>query len=228
MGATTCTAVSSTGPDVHGTPDGPPVGAVLCGGASSRMGADKAMLVTPTGPLAGVVAAALGGAGCTQVVLVGGDGQGLTDATGIPWIPDLDPGQGPLGGVATVAAHHPGRTLVVCACDLPWIRASDLATLIDSLRETRAHVAVHDLDGTPQWSAIALSPTAGSALAAEFRQGERAIHRAVAHSGLAVAHVTPSRPDAVADVDHPEDLPDAWRRPASQPRPAPEATPEEH
>ena len=89
-------------------------------------------------------------------------------------------------------------------------------------------MAVHDLDGTPQWSAIALSPTAGSALAAEFRQGERAIHRAVAHSGLAVAHVRPSRPDAVADVDHPEDLPDAWRRPAPQPRPTPEATPEDH
>jgi molybdopterin-guanine dinucleotide biosynthesis protein A len=180
------------------------------------MGADKAMLDTPAGPLAGIVAAALGGAGCTDVVLVGGDGEALTAATGIPWIPDLDPGEGPLGGVATTAAHHAGRPLVVCACDLPWIRASDLTELLDAIGGARADVAVHDVGGTPQWSAVALSAAAARALGAEYRQGERAIHRAVARSGLAVAHVAPSRPDAVHDVDRPEDLPAAWPRPAGR------------
>ncbi|UDY36432.1 molybdenum cofactor guanylyltransferase [Dermatobacter hominis] len=189
------------------------MGAVLCGGASSRMGSDKSLLPTPNGPLAGVVAAALGGAGCTAVVLVGGDGAALAEATGIPWVPDLDPGEGPLGGVATVAAHHPGRTAVVCACDLPWIRASDLAGLLDPVLEGTADVGVPVVGGMPQWSAMALSARAAAALAGEFRAGERALHRAVARSGLAVAHVVPGRPEAVADVDRPEDLPPGWDRP---------------
>ena len=37
---------------------------------------------------------------------------------------------------------------------------------------------------------------------------------------------TETDPEAVADADHPEDLPDAWRRPASRPRPTPEDAPE--
>jgi molybdopterin-guanine dinucleotide biosynthesis protein A len=174
------------------------------------MGRDKALLETPNGPLAAVVAAALGGAGCTAVVLVGGDGDALVEATGIPWLPDLAPGEGPLGGLATVAAHHPGRPVVVCACDLPWIRASDLAALIDPVRDGDAELAVAVVDGVPQWSAVALSARAATMVAGEFRSGERALHRAVAHSGLAVAHVVPQRPEALADVDRPEDLPGRW------------------
>ena len=48
-------------------------GAVLCGGASRRMGTDKAFVEVGGQPMAERVAAALEEAGCAPVVFVGGE-----------------------------------------------------------------------------------------------------------------------------------------------------------
>ena len=49
-------------------------GAVLCGGASRRMGTDKALVEVDGVPMAERVAGALHAGGCAPVVFVGGDG----------------------------------------------------------------------------------------------------------------------------------------------------------
>ena len=119
-------------------------GVVLCGGASTRMGAVKATLPTPSGPLAGIPARALAAAGCGSVVAVGGDAsvmEPLARTLGIGWIPDEWPGQGPLGGVATACARLTGQTLLVCACDLPWIDRA--AVVLDDVALALLHRLRH-------------------------------------------------------------------------------------
>jgi molybdopterin-guanine dinucleotide biosynthesis protein A len=72
-------------------------GAVLCGGASRRMGRDKALLPLDGLPLAVRVAQALGEAGAAEVVAVGGDRDGLA-SWDLPAVPDRWPGEGRAGG----------------------------------------------------------------------------------------------------------------------------------
>ena len=175
------------------------------------MGRDKATMPTPWGSMASVVAGALLDAGCGEVFLVGGDQATLASKVELPWLPDIEPGEGPLTGVASIVAHRPGRSLVVCACDLPWLRSIDLAPLVRATPPTGpADAAVYDVDGTPQWSVVSLSATAAAAAARAFSDGERAIHRAVGSRGLKVVHLEPARPGALSDVDRPEDLPSSW------------------
>lgn len=192
----------------------PLVGVVLCGGASSRMGTDKALLGSPGAPLAIRVADAIAGAGAGEVVLVGGNGDRLS-GLGRSWVPDEVPGAGPLGGLATASRRFPGTELLVCACDLPRLTTEALVPLVDAFRTSSrpVDVAVFDLDGSPQWSVLALSERAATHAAAAFDRGERALWQVLASPTLAVRHLRCDRPDAIRDADRPEDLPPADRVP---------------
>ena len=107
-----------------------PLGAVLCGGASRRMGADKAMIRVDGVAMARRVADALLDAGCSPVIAVGGDAAEL-GRLGLVGVDDEFPGEGPLGGVLTALSL--GAPAVVLACDLPNIRAATVSALIAAL-----------------------------------------------------------------------------------------------
>ena len=166
------------------------------------MGTDKALLGPADRPLAARVAGALRAAGVAEVLMVGGDGPSLRPH-GDDWVADDLPGQGPLAAIATAVARRPGRPLLVCACDLPAVTGADLRPLADAVREG-APAAVFDVAGRAQWSAVALSAAVGAALRQSAAGGERALHRALPEG---VAHLAPTRPDRLADADHPGDLP---------------------
>ena len=82
-----------------------PAGAVVCGGASRRMGRDKALVAVDGVAMAERVARALEAAGCADVRFVGGDAPALA-ALGRPVLPDAYPGAGPLGAVITRPARQ--------------------------------------------------------------------------------------------------------------------------
>src|SRR5690606_15766602 len=129
------------------------VGAVLCGGASRRMGRDKALIEVDGIALARRVADALRGGGCGRVVAIGGDGPALA-ALGLEPVPDGWPGEGPLGGLATALGTARGaEALVVAPCDL----LSPSATVVDALLTTlveggaEADAATGEVDGRVEW-----------------------------------------------------------------------------
>ena len=78
-------------------------GAVLAGGASSRMGVDKAFIEVGGAPMVVRAVEALRAAGAASAVVVGGDQPRLA-TLGLAAIADRRPGQGPLGGVMTALA----------------------------------------------------------------------------------------------------------------------------
>jgi molybdopterin-guanine dinucleotide biosynthesis protein A len=94
-------------------------GLILTGGASRRMGRDKATLTLPNGDTcSGTVAARL--ALVTRPVLEVGPG-----VSGPAWVPDAAPDSGPLAAMATgwAALKASGFTgaVIVVACDLPMV-----------------------------------------------------------------------------------------------------------
>lgn len=179
-------------------------GLVLTGGRSSRMGADKSLLRVRGRPLAVAVAAALAGAGCSPVVAVGGDGPSLR-ALGLPTLPDVVAGDGPLSAVvhawATLAPELP---VVVAACDLPDLTAATVEALLAALlSEPGGEVAVPVTAGVPQVHLFAAMPPARPVLAAAVADGERSLRRALRQ--LRVVEVEECD-GAVVDVDCPQDL----------------------
>ena len=119
----------------------PVAGAVLTGGASRRMGTDKALIEVRGRAMALVVAEALGGAGCEPVWCQGGDEVALS-ALGLDVVGDEQPGEGPL--VATLSAlRRAGGEVVVAACDLPALDAAAVAAILaPSLAGRHGAVAV--------------------------------------------------------------------------------------
>lgn len=180
-----------------------PVGAVLCGGRSSRMGRDKAFVHYDGVPMARRVADVLAAAGCDPVVAVGGDAVGLADL-GLDCVADGWPGEGPVGGVLTALERWPDSDAVmVVACDLPRLGAGTVRALLDALGadpSTVAAVAVTDRD---EPLCVAWRPAASTLLRAALEAGERRLHRVLATAPCARVHVDLQD---LANVNTPSDL----------------------
>ncbi|HEY0513523.1 MAG TPA: NTP transferase domain-containing protein [Thermoanaerobaculia bacterium] len=188
-----------------------PVGIVLAGGASSRMGRDKALLMARGEPLDESLPAAAArrlAAVCAEVA-VADRGRGL-----LPGVPSLadGPGRGPAAGILGAAAAYPGRSLLVLACDLPEVPVDLLAEL----------VRWEDYDAAvPRWAGgfeplcALYGPAALAVLAARVERGRFALHELAAEAGLTVRVVGE---DELARFGRPEEIflnlntPEDWRR----------------
>ncbi len=103
-------------------------GFVLAGGASARMGRDKALLPYHGTTLVEHVARAVRDA-AGNVALIG-DPQRY-ESLGYPVYPDKLPGCGPLGGLYTALRLSTSDWNLVVACDMPGILAEVLLALLD-------------------------------------------------------------------------------------------------
>lgn len=146
---------------MNGAPE-TPLGVILAGGKSSRMGRDKAWLSFFGQPMLARVASVV--QNITGELYVSGRDPA---AFGIraPWLPDALPGQGPAGGVLTVL-EATGRPCLVVSCDLPFLDEATLARLVAAWRDRPAGarmttyriaetgyveslVAIYDSEGAP-------------------------------------------------------------------------------
>lgn len=154
--------------------------AVLAGGASTRMGRDKAFLHIDGRALVERVVERL--RTCSDDVFVVAKRCAPFEEIGLRAVADVTDAQTPLAGIATAlrAAAHP--LVFVCACDMPFV-SPDLVSLI-ATRLGSADVAVPRRDGRPEPLHAVWSTTASAAVESSLRSGELAVHRAV--EGLAV------------------------------------------
>jgi len=178
-------------------------GVILTGGASTRMGRDKALLPIAGIPMAIRVAGALTTAGADDVTCVGGDLDGLR-ACGLDAIADDWPGEGPVAGLLTGIAHARHDVAVVTACDLVAPDPDSFAALVEAITASGAAAALPIVDGVEQPAPAALRRAAMPQIRAIFEAGERAMHRAL--RPLDPVRVALSAP-ATADADTPGDLP---------------------
>ena len=117
--------------------------AILAGGRATRLhGADKGGLVICGRTIRDRQLEALSGL-VDHIFLIGrpaaDPGTGPDDGAGIPRLPDLAEGRGPLGGIQT-ALHQAGDAVctLIVACDLPFVSRPFLAFLLARALEADA------------------------------------------------------------------------------------------
>ena len=195
------------------------MGAVLAGGASSRMGTDKAFIEIEGEPMVARAVGALRAAGAAPVLVVGGDRSRLS-ALGLDHVPDRHPGQGPLGGVITaLGALDPlggsgPDAVVTLPCD---VKAPD-PTAVRLVMERLAGAADRSEDGppladlavplgggVPQWTHSGWRRSCLPQLSEAFGAGVRALNEAARQ--LRTVEVEVLGTSWFADADRPEDLP---------------------
>ncbi len=103
---------------------------VLAGGQSRRMGTDKALLCLPSGgpTLVERVVTVAWAAGADEVFVVG-DGARLPTMNA-RMVSDVQPGTGPLAGLATGFAATQCDVALALACDLPYLSVPLLREMI--------------------------------------------------------------------------------------------------
>jgi molybdopterin-guanine dinucleotide biosynthesis protein A len=176
---------------------------ILTGGASRRMGRDKALLPVAGVAMAQRVAAALRAAGADDITCVGGDLEGLR-ALGLSAIEDEWPGAGPVAGLLTGLDHATHDVVVVTACDLIAPDAVAFTALVEAMHESGVVAALPVVDGRDQPAPAALRREAMATVRAAFDAGERAMHPTLRRLDP-VRIVLDSA--ATADADTPGDLP---------------------
>lgn len=174
--------------------------AVLIGGDSSRMGADKATYPVDGVVMAQRVATAAELAGASEVLLVGGSQSRAKGITGT-WKKDLHPGEGPLGGVITALKASTNDTVVVLSCDMPFITPAVINSLVNGMQDAQATVGRTD---RLNWLCAAWSKEEClQPLQSVWKRNERAVHRAAVL--LDVVEV-PVPAVAVRNINTPGDL----------------------
>lgn len=183
-------------------------GAILLGGASKRMGGDKALIEFGGKPLISIVHQALIDAGIIKCIAIGGDGE--TYRHKIPNLltaPDDFPGEGPLGGIITALRNAPsdGTKMVILACDLVGVCGASVTAVIDALEanpEAEVAVAVKENQLEPLhgvWRRSALADIESS-----FQNGTRAVHSVL--EDLNIVRVEGLEPKWLRNVNTRQDL----------------------
>ena len=149
----------------------PLFGLVLAGGASTRMGRDKAGLAYHgrsqlqwTFDLVAKVCDA-------AFVSVRPDQRDDALRASFPQIVDLQPGIGPIAGISAALQQHPKAAWLVVACDLPFMTDAALLQLIEHRDPTRVATAYRSShDRLPEPLCAIWEPTAREPCSAIWRQ----------------------------------------------------------
>jgi molybdopterin-guanine dinucleotide biosynthesis protein A len=158
------------------------------------MGQDKAALRFRGGTLAGAVARAVEAAAGSAVLV------GRPELGGIP---DLYPGEGPLGGILTALHHTTADWNLIVACDMPEITAEFLRDLVDAA-ESRACAVLLPYSGSrPEPLCAVYHRDARQVVEGRFQNGIRKV--TVAIEGLPVARLDIAEGLSFQNVNTPED-----------------------
>jgi molybdenum cofactor guanylyltransferase len=148
-------------------------GLVLAGGRSSRMQRDKASLEFRAGETQlDAAMKLLEGRVARAYVSVRGDQQNDPARARFPRIVDRGDVEGPIAGISAAFASYPDAAWLVLACDLPFLDAPTLDTLLtarDPTFDATAYRSSHD--GLPEPLCAIYEPRARSAIAAQIAAG---------------------------------------------------------
>lgn len=168
------------------------------------MGRDKALLPFRGRPLVESVARAVEVAAGSAILV--GDSARL-GPTAYHTIPDLYPGEGPLGGILTALHHSTATWNLLTACDMPELSADFLSSLLAAAEESGADVLVPaGPSGRPEPLCAVYRDAARAELARAFDAGVRKVTEAF--GGLRTVRIAVPEFKPFQNVNTPED----WAR----------------
>lgn len=184
------------------------VGAILVGGASRRMGRDKARLPLDGAALAQRSLEVLE-AVFSDVALVAGEERDYSDL-GCTVIRDRFPGTGPLAGLEAASAWAAERPVFLLACDLPRVDGEVVSRVVRRATQGRERAAapwarVATRDGRMQPLCAVYSPDCGRVAADLLHSGRRSVHGLLARVEIENVEFDDLSPDPFLNVNTPAD-----------------------
>jgi molybdopterin-guanine dinucleotide biosynthesis protein A len=147
-------------------------GLVLSGGASTRMGKDKALLDWHGEPQLQATFRLLSGHVRSCFVSLRSDQRAESVRAALPGIVDEIEGAGSAAGLLAAHAAYPEAAWLVLACDLPLLQASTLEALIRARDGQRAAIAYRSpIDGLPEPLCALWEPAALARLSLQAQAG---------------------------------------------------------
>jgi molybdopterin-guanine dinucleotide biosynthesis protein A len=176
-------------------------GLVLTGGASTRMGQDKATLVYGHAPQWRAVAALLAQCGA-EVFWSCTAAQAAAWELGDRALFDLVPGHGPASGLHAAFSRAPEGAWLVVGCDYPHLEAPDLQRLIDA-RAPAVEAVTYQRDATAEIEPLLSlwEPAAQAQFLHAFAAGDDSPRRALRRCALQV--LTPRTPHVLVNQNTP-------------------------
>ncbi|MEE8456982.1 MAG: molybdenum cofactor guanylyltransferase [Acidimicrobiia bacterium] len=145
------------------------IGAILAGGSSSRMGADKSELVIAGSPFLDRIHDTM----CdvfTEVIVCGGN---VVPPDGV-LIPDDTPGEGPVGGLLSALRIAGRRATFITAVDIPMLTTDIIVSLVEPFA-TGTTVRISQVDGEDQPLVGVYGPGVEELVRARFETGKRSV-----------------------------------------------------
>ncbi|MEX0795323.1 MAG: molybdenum cofactor guanylyltransferase [Acidimicrobiia bacterium] len=180
------------------SPKWPHTGAVLAGGASSRMGTAKGDLVLPTGQTMIEAVIQTLTAVCVDVVTVG------DRSVRQRFVADLRSGAGPLGGIEALLASGLDDLYLVCPNDIP-LMPSGLARRLTAPSDAMA-TAFQTADGRIQSLPIRISTRALPTVTAALDGGQNAIHHVLTQLETDRIPITADEAQGLRNINTPGDF----------------------
>lgn len=100
---------------------------MLAGGKSSRMGRDKGLVPLNEKPMISYLLAELEKLYINTKIIANNPGYKQFNC---PVYPDIIPEKGPMGGLLTAMEHTRAKSILLLACDMPFITAAALQDLV--------------------------------------------------------------------------------------------------
>jgi molybdopterin-guanine dinucleotide biosynthesis protein A len=182
----------------------PLYGLVLAGGASRRMGRDKAALALHGQPQLHWARELLL-RHCPQVfVSIRAGQQDDPVRRGLPAIVDGHEDAGPIAGIAAAQAAQPECAWLVLACDLPFVDDDCIARLV-AARDGRPVVAyASSHDGRPEPLCAIYEPASRAGVLAAIDSGRNCPRKFILSTGVAL--LQQADPAALENVNTPDEL----------------------
>jgi len=115
-------------------------GYILAGGKSSRMGADKGLILLKGKPIIQHIIKEMVPLVNRLVIVANQPGYGQF---GFEVIPDTIPGIGPAGGICAALEHSDAETNFIMGCDMPFISSAAIEYIIQNLAESEVCLTEH-------------------------------------------------------------------------------------
>jgi molybdopterin-guanine dinucleotide biosynthesis protein A len=180
-------------------------GLILAGGASSRMGRDKATLQYHGRSQLEWAFELLDSVCEKTFVSVRPDQSNEITRVKLPQIVDLQPGIGPIAGISAALEAHPDKAWLVLACDLPFLSLDTLDNLIahrDSAKIATAYRSSHD--GLPEPLCAIWEPTARETVNKWIAMGKQCPRKILISSDTAL--LDPIDSHALDNINTPDEF----------------------
>ena len=188
------------------------LGIVLCGGLSRRMGTNKALLEMRPGVRQLDYAVDLLRRVCDDVAVSVGPRKRheVLLPPGVRRIYDVNDVRGPMAGVIAGLSDARGEAVLAVACDMPWLDATLLGSLIAGRNSAKMATAFIAADGRPEPMCAIYEAGSVVPLTQLARVGRASLREFM--DGVAVELLRLDNPESLASVNDSAELSEARSR----------------